>query len=489
MRVKDIGTDGFTQDYDGYDMLVFANLSSQPIANPMLGVGGGLSPAVSWTASTPASSSNPIFGSGGVLNPLLIGGYANNPEFGGSGPQQLTQLAPGQIYVTLVPQTSQWFDAAGTAADGQHMSIVADLQDQQLTYMVDAGKAASPQATVDQVFNPQGPSLSGVTWQSLGTDTSSTGTVRVTISNPGTGSAAADGVELVRQGSVLPGLLQLNLQGDPLGNDARNIQIGTLASEVQANAAAAAPTTIPETVLYNADANPPTLAAQGGISLPSGQSSTTVTLSASDPDKGDSITFSAQSGDPHVTVSVSGNVVTLSPNQPGFNGTVPILITATDSNGRTVRESFDFNVGVGAIYGSLTQTSNSNPQDLEGARVFLDENGNGVLDPGEPTTITDASGHYSFTDLPPGTATVVEVVPIGWVATAPIGDTASLVASPYPGKNTASSNPSSLVSFGSAVYFVASDGLTGEQLYRYDGTKLTRITNINPGPSAPPSEN
>ena len=41
-----------------------------------------------------------------------------------------------------------------------------------------------------------------------------------------------------------------------------------------------------------------------------------------------------------------------------------------------------------------------------GRTVFLDANGNGVLDPGEPSALTGAAGAYSFTGIVPGTYTL-----------------------------------------------------------------------------------
>jgi RHS repeat-associated protein len=60
---------------------------------------------------------------------------------------------------------------------------------------------------------------------------------------------------------------------------------------------------------------------------------------------------------------------------------------------------------------------------LAGWTVYLDENHNSQLDPGEPSTTTDANGHYAFTKLVPGTYTVAEVGQPGWKETAPVTGT------------------------------------------------------------------
>src|SRR5262249_4872445 len=51
--------------------------------------------------------------------------------------------------------------------------------------------------------------------------------------------------------------------------------------------------------------------------------------------------------------------------------------------------------------------------------VFLDTNGNGQLDPGESSVVTDSTGHYSFTGLTPGTYTVAIVPPANFSRTLP----------------------------------------------------------------------
>ena len=56
---------------------------------------------------------------------------------------------------------------------------------------------------------------------------------------------------------------------------------------------------------------------------------------------------------------------------------------------------------------------------IEGVNIYLDLNGNEVLDANEPTQVTNANGEYSFTDLEAGTYTVREVIPSGSSQTAP----------------------------------------------------------------------
>ncbi|MDB5318651.1 MAG: Cna B-type [Phycisphaerales bacterium] len=77
----------------------------------------------------------------------------------------------------------------------------------------------------------------------------------------------------------------------------------------------------------------------------------------------------------------------------------------------------------GSISGIKFQDTNadgirqSGEPGLPGVTIFLDGNGNGALDAGEISTLTDASGNYHFIDVAPGARTVREVVPSGWVQT------------------------------------------------------------------------
>jgi len=56
---------------------------------------------------------------------------------------------------------------------------------------------------------------------------------------------------------------------------------------------------------------------------------------------------------------------------------------------------------------------------LSGWTIYLDINNNGVLDPGEPSTVTNKFGEYRFKSLPTGTYYVREVGQSGWIQTYP----------------------------------------------------------------------
>ncbi|MDB9518158.1 putative Ig domain-containing protein, partial [Roseofilum reptotaenium CS-1145] len=65
------------------------------------------------------------------------------------------------------------------------------------------------------------------------------------------------------------------------------------------------------------------------------------------------------------------------------------------------------------------RVSVTNNEGLEGWRVYLDQNNNGERDPGEPNTLTDANGNYTFTGLNPGDYTIRTEPKAGWNTTTP----------------------------------------------------------------------
>ncbi|MBI4457263.1 MAG: hypothetical protein HY644_15395 [Acidobacteria bacterium] len=62
---------------------------------------------------------------------------------------------------------------------------------------------------------------------------------------------------------------------------------------------------------------------------------------------------------------------------------------------------------------------------IGGWRIFLDDNGNGILDSGEASQLTDSGGNYNFVNLSAGTFKVREVLQPGWKQTTPNPDVAT----------------------------------------------------------------
>jgi len=79
----------------------------------------------------------------------------------------------------------------------------------------------------------------------------------------------------------------------------------------------------------------------------------------------------------------------------------------------------------GSISGQVFQDANhdgmqdSGETGLAGVSVYLDLNGNGLLDSSDPVAVTDANGVYTFANVAPGTYSVREMLPAGYGQTAP----------------------------------------------------------------------
>ncbi len=102
-------------------------------------------------------------------------------------------------------------------------------------------------------------------------------------------------------------------------------------------------------------------------------------------------------------------------------------VTVAGGEVSVARDFSNFTVLNGSIHGTVWNDVNRNSKRdvdaLTGAfldpglanwSVFLDLNRNLVADVGEPTTLTDANGNYTFTNLQVGDYEVHEVLPAGW---------------------------------------------------------------------------
>ncbi|HZZ42832.1 MAG TPA: SdrD B-like domain-containing protein [Tepidisphaeraceae bacterium] len=140
----------------------------------------------------------------------------------------------------------------------------------------------------------------------------------------------------------------------------------------------------------------------------------------------------------------------------GITQTLPRLYTlnasdfhdiTTGNNGFAAKAGYDLVTGRGTpiadqlipdLAGGVTLTGTIfNDTDMSGVQnggeagmnhvtVFLDYNGNGVKDSSEPSTTTDSSGSYTFTDLPGNAAySVRAVTPSGYFNTSPLAVSAA----------------------------------------------------------------
>lgn len=90
-----------------------------------------------------------------------------------------------------------------------------------------------------------------------------------------------------------------------------------------------------------------------------------------------------------------------------------------------VADNFTFNITPGTISGVLYNDLNgdgdkdSGEKGLKNRTVILDDNGNGVVDAGEVTAITNKNGQYTFSNVVIGEHTVTQVLPDYWRQTSP----------------------------------------------------------------------
>jgi hypothetical protein len=87
--LMDTGPAGLTQNWDGFDMLLLVNLTDTALTGPRLGAGRA-----------------------GYLLDTLVGGFARDPAFGGTGYDWLDELPAHGVYATLVPEGSTEFSMA-----------------------------------------------------------------------------------------------------------------------------------------------------------------------------------------------------------------------------------------------------------------------------------------------------------------------------------------------------------------------------------------
>jgi hypothetical protein len=119
-----------------------------------------------------------------------------------------------------------------------------------------------------------------------------------------------------------------------------------------------------------------------------------------------------------------GNYTLREVQQPGWTQTTPNPGPVGITGGTNAIVNFG-NRQFSSISGIKFNDTNANSlfdageTPLQGWTIYIDANGNGVVDPTEPTTVTGADGSYAFTNVPPGNYVLREVQQPGWVQTVP----------------------------------------------------------------------
>jgi serine-aspartate repeat-containing protein C/D/E len=121
-----------------------------------------------------------------------------------------------------------------------------------------------------------------------------------------------------------------------------------------------------------------------------------------------------------------GNYTVREVQQPNFRRTTPNPGIINLTPGAIINNvNFGNNFFTGSISGLKFNDLNANgfrdatEPALPNWQIYIDLNNNGIVEPGEPTTLTNAQGNYTFANIVPGTYLVREVVQSAWVQTTP----------------------------------------------------------------------
>ena len=146
-------------------------------------------------------------------------------------------------------------------------------------------------------------------------------------------------------------------------------------------------------------------------------------------DTGEKSSLTNVDGDYSITGLLGGTYPVAVQLKPGWIPTTPAERNVAVQTNKTTRQDYFVFAGgdlTGTVWSDFGNdgTRDTDPETggfsdpgLAGWTVYLDRNGNSILDTTEPRTTTDSSGVYRFANLNPDAYEVREILPAGWSPT------------------------------------------------------------------------
>ena len=146
-------------------------------------------------------------------------------------------------------------------------------------------------------------------------------------------------------------------------------------------------------------------------------------------DTGEKTSLTNVDGDYSITGLLGGTYPVAVQLKPGWIPTTPAERNIAVQTNKTTRQDYFVFAGgdlTGTVWSDFGNdgTRDTDPETggfsdpgLAGWTVYLDRNGNSILDTTEPRTTTDSSGVYRFANLNPDAYEVREILPAGWSPT------------------------------------------------------------------------
>jgi len=138
-----VGPKPLNHAFKGYEYLLVMNASAFPLLRPKLAVASGGFPLFAKVAGEASGHSVAVGAGAPGLPSMADGGPANDPAFGGSGPQPLPYLEPWGVYVALVPEGTVDVEVEFGVGNGIVRQLLGGIGTDQTVFVTAAAVGAS----------------------------------------------------------------------------------------------------------------------------------------------------------------------------------------------------------------------------------------------------------------------------------------------------------------------------------------------------------